>query len=305
MSLRTEFRCHYALPTTPPRSPLWRQLIAEWVQMHAVPSTAHTLHRWSVHHPVLARFSDPGALVDHVGATTDDDRDQLLCALVVLAQAGQAMAGRILLQVFLPKLDSLAWTTSHLDDGLTGTRDKITHNTIEDQRHVVTATFWQVVMEFPIQRRTSKLISNISLDTLNRVTMPRRPRGLVTPTDDLGNHVDQIRVDPAAQVTESIITADADLDTVLAWAVGREVLTADEARLLRARYDDQPGFPKTKEVAAHLNCTPATLRQRSRRATTKLVNAIRQELATHDPACKIALAETSCLGYRRVARASG
>lgn len=266
------FRCHHALPAEAVTSALYRQLVAEWVELHGSPSVRRTLARWVRRHPVLSGLADPGAIVDHVDAAGPDTCDEVMIALLELAQAGQQLAGRVLLQMMLPALECLTRRTRG------GSTDA---TWAEDQRHIVVAEFWGVITAYPVGRRRQKVAANLQKETLRAVVQPRAHRVEEVLTDEpLGTigtdaFVDRI-VDP--------IGIESSIEEVVGWALDRAIVTAAEADLLLrlCRSDQLNGSHPA--VAAELGCSPAALRQRSSRAKRKLVDGVREQLLGIDVA---------------------
>lgn len=125
------------------------------------------MRRWGRTEPALAGLGSLGAL-DEVDASTGGREDQLLLALVRLAQGGQQLAGRVLLQAMLPKIAMMVrrMQPSGNDD-----------HWVEDRRQVSVATFSEVLQGYPVERRQSRVAGNLALDTLHQLTRgSRRPR---------------------------------------------------------------------------------------------------------------------------------
>ena len=144
-------------------SPLYRQLTQEWAELHATPSTPATVRKWGRGEKALAGFTLPGEIVDAIDAAGHDRTNELLLALIRLFQRGHQLAGRVVLQALLPKL---AKTATHAGGMCTSSSD----TWAEDRRHITLAEFWDVMADYPVDRRTSSVASNLALDTLHRVT---------------------------------------------------------------------------------------------------------------------------------------
>lgn len=290
------FRSHTAVPEGL-SSPLYRQLIQEWVELHHSPSTTRAVRRWVRLEPVLAGCRTPGEIVDRIDVAPHEEKDQLLLALVRLAQDGNQLAGRTALQALLPKLSRIASRTSQSSTGTWA----------EDHRHITIAEFWQVLADYPVQRRPRRVAANLGLDTLHRICragkrpepVPVDPHDHLTPQDELyadharyaylGARVDQS--DPGKGLELSV---DSDLPQLLAWARKAELLTEDETRLLATVYlhAEKPGAGYAAEAAAQ-GVSEAALRQRCSRAVRRLTVAVRAELMAGDggvasPACSAA-----------------
>lgn len=167
------FRSHHATPPDVP-SPLYRALLQEWADLHQRPSTTAALARWARAEPVLAGHTTPGAIVDAIDTAPRALKDDLMTALVRLAQTGHQLAGRIVLQAMLPKLVRITRQTAG------GDRD---NTWSEDRRHIVIAEFWDVLAHYPLHQRNSSVAAGLALDTLHRVTAPTRAPGPPLPLD--------------------------------------------------------------------------------------------------------------------------
>jgi len=263
------FRAHEDIPSGV-ASPLFRRLIAEWVDLHTLPSTATTLRSLAQAEPVLSGCEHPADVLAAIDAADPAHADALLLALVRLAQDGHALAGRIALQAILPKLSAIAVRTRP-----TGTENTM----VEDRRHAAVAEAWTVITTYPAAARPHGVAGNLTLDTLNRVTIRTRDRC---------RSVDrEIPSDPATlpdgaydQPLVGDLTPDADLAELLGWALHRGVLTPQDAQLLRLVYTPDPdgGGARSDAAARRLGLTPATVRQRCARARRRLIDAVRAEL---------------------------
>ncbi len=278
------FRQHDVAPSDVV-SPLYSQLTQEWANLHVLASTTTTVRRWSRIEPVLAGFDRPGDIVDAVDASPADRKDELLLALVRLFQAGHQLAGRTVLQALLPKL---AKTSAHAAGLCTYSRD----SWAEDRRHITIAEFWDVMSDYPVDRRTSSVASNLALDTLHRVSGVRRPADDVPvdphdfrTIDDLGGRNSARRTWLTGLATDDEVitgeelTSDADLLQVITWGMRGGVITRDEAQLLAAAYlpTKESGFGFA-DVAERLGLTQAAVRQRCSRVARRLTDAVRAEL---------------------------
>lgn len=280
------FRQHDVAPTDVV-SPLYRQLTQEWAELHTMPSTPATVRRWGRSEKALTGFALPGEIVDAIDAAGHDRTNELLLALIRLFQRGHQLAGRVVLQALLPKL---AKTATHAGGMCTSSSD----TWAEDRRHITLAEFWDVMADYPVERRTSSVASNLALDTLHRVTGARKPPTDL-PVDPHDFRDDQARdgarrtwlaglsttdPDPVEE-----ITPDSDLLEVIAWGMRNATISQDEAQLLVASYlpERTQGFGFAA-VADQLGLSQAAVRQRCSRASRKLTDAVRTELRSPAPA---------------------
>ncbi|GAA1435918.1 hypothetical protein GCM10009616_34360 [Microlunatus lacustris] len=268
----------------PPRvaSPLYRQLIQEWVHVNTLTSSTVAAARWGRLEPVLAGHARPADLVDAVDSATCEEQDSMLLALMRLTQAGHQLAGRVVLQLMLPKLGRMTNRTS-------GTTSDNAWS--EDRRHIAVAEFWDVVATYPVSRRTRKVAANLALETLRRLTAATRGPRPDLPVDeqDLHRALPSTAADQHSHTNE--LTTEADLVQVISWAVNTGVLTADDGRLLHLVYLSGTNGGRD-DAATQYGLTAAAVRQRCSRARRRLVVAVRDEL-TNDGDPTLSLAHAS------------
>jgi hypothetical protein len=274
---------------------LQRRIAEEWVSINRDASTGLILLRWARSHPVLADADRVGTLVDRLDAADHETKDAILIALIELFGHRQQLAGRVALQAMLPKLTSFA-----LRDSVTGHLA----GSADDRLQGVIGEFWQVLGQYPVERRPARVAANLAMDTFAALKagaasaeIPLEPANLgriggALPA--LGPRPDE----PALRLgagTGSEINADIDpetaaditLDDLLGWAVRRGVLNRTDAALLAEVYAARPGARGSyrdvaeayRALAEHTGTNPATLRQRAHRARTRLTLAARAALA--------------------------
>ena len=130
---RSAFRAHHARPAQV-ASPLFSQLIDEWIGLNQTRSTISELDRWAVLEPVLAGYSWPADIVDAIDAAENTVKDTMLLALLRLAQTGHQLAGRILLQQMLPSIGKLTKTSP--------SQPNSDNRWAEDRRHIAVASLF-------------------------------------------------------------------------------------------------------------------------------------------------------------------
>lgn len=265
-------------------SPLYRQLTQEWAGLHMTPSTMTTVRRWARRETALADFSRLGEIVDAIDAGSYARTNEILLALIRLFQNGHQLAGRVVLQALLPKLTK---TAAYAGGMCTSSVD----TWAEDRRHITIAEFWDVMADYPVDRRTSSVASNLALDTLHRVTGARKPTTDVPVDPHRFLHDSETRdrarrswlagacvtdPDPANE-----ITPDSDLLEVISWGLRRGAISQDEAQLLVASYlpERTTGFGFA-DVAIQLGLSQAAVRQRCSRASRKLAEVVRLEITS-------------------------
>ncbi len=253
------------------------QLGQEWIRLGVLPSMASTLRRWARAEPALAGTTSLGALVDRIDASHGAQEDSLLLALVRLAQGGQQLAGRVLLQAMLPKIARMARTLrpSSNDD-----------RWVEDRRHIAVATFWEVLYAYPTNRRASRVAGNLALDTLHELTRDqRKPPGdiPVDPEEAADRLAGSGYHEPRMQAGG--LTADSDLLEVIAWGLDVAAINSDEAALLTRVYLPDPNAEGgSADLAQALGLSAAALRQRCSRARRRLISAVQADLEPQRPA---------------------
>lgn len=198
------------------------------------------------------------------------DRDGVLVGLLERAQDGDRLAGRVVLQTMLPAAVRIAHAITSRPDVL-GDQD--------EAFALVLAALWQVVATYPVASRRAKVPANLYLDTLALVrrghTSSSHRSALVFPEQSYADI--RIAAEPGqldAGWDDPAGPADAQLCTVLAWAVRSRVLHFDEARLLVRVYglDGSPsdGGPA---VAVEYGISWPALRQRCHRLARRVGRA--------------------------------
>lgn len=250
-------------------SPLYLQLIDEWIGLNRLRSSELAVRRWGQLEPALLHHIRPADVVDGIDRATGAVQDQMLLALIRLAQAGHQLAGRVVLQAMLPKLGRMTNRTNGNSSDSAW---------IEDRRHIVVAEFWDVLAHYPAGRRTTKVAGNLALDTLHRVTSPgaRKPDRPIDPAqlpepDRQCHAMDDLPV-------PGHLTADSGLDEVLSWAIDHHAISKADAQLLTRVYLPHAGRWGTADVAREMGCTSAAIRQRCSRARRVLVDAVQAHL---------------------------
>ena len=252
--------------TAPVARDLVRALNAEWVQLRQQPDSDAAVRRWVELEPALA---GAGRLAD-VERLAAGHADQVLAALLRLTHGGDALAGRVLLQLQLGAAVNLALRTVHHAGG-----------DLEEAKACAVACLWEVIAAYPLPRRRGNHAAGLALDVLNRLTSHtdhrpgralRRAALLELPQEDLLQSLAQcpepdVDPDPTAEVLE-----------LLGWAVRRSVLTDVEAELLRRLHTSGPDRELTQAaLARQLGVSHAALRQRTSRATRRLAGAVQRD----------------------------
>lgn len=255
---------------TPPRhasASLAGRLNREWAQLVAGPTAAAALSRWGRTCPPLSSL---GTLDDVLSLLADADataRDAVLLALIQAAQAGDALAGRTVLQTMLGKAVRVAGTVARRDD-VRGDQEEALARAV--------AALWQAIATYPVAQRPARVAANLALDT---VAVAQRGH---TGSSHFRRSYRELPVADVASVRPAVQhdadpdqlrgPADAQLLTVLSWAVRAGVLDLDDALLLVRVYSvDGHGRPADgRAVAAQAGLSWPALRQRCRRLAQRL-----------------------------------
>ena len=208
-------------------------------------------------------------LLQSAGVTASE-RDEILVGLLARAQDEDRLAGRVVLQVMLPAAVRIAQAINNRPDVL---------GDADEAFALVLAALWQVIATYPVASRRTKVPANLYLDTLALVrrghTSSTHRAALVFPEQSYADvrtaaepgRLDAGQDDPAGP-------ADAQLCTVLAWAVRSCVLRLDEARLLVRVYGLDGGPADAgPAVAAECGVSWPALRQRCHRIARRVGQA--------------------------------
>jgi len=269
------FRSHDRVPSVP-ESGLYRQLLTEWVDLNTTTGPRNAVTRWGRLEPALAGHTRPADIVDAIDKAERGGKDAILGALIKLFHDGHQLAGRIALQVMLPKLSALAKHSDHGPDNVW----------TEDRRHNAIACFWEMLTDYPISRRPNSVAAGLGLETLRLITTPRnRPIAVEIPAGDRtleyienndGRETGhQVIGDPG---TSGTIDTDATLDTVVAWGVKRGVIKPVDGTLLLDAYSPTRRDCDFDGAAARAGIKREAARKRCTRARERLTIAIHAEL---------------------------
>jgi hypothetical protein len=261
---------HLAVCTAAARhtsSDLAGQLNREWAELVGAPGTAPALRQWVLTCPALTDVSTLDGVLALVARSVPSVHDAVLLALVERAQAGDALAGRTLLQAMLGKAVRVAGTVARRDD-VRGDREEALARAV--------AALWQAIPTYPVARRPARVAANLALDTVavaqrgHTGSSHFRLTYQEMPVADVGN------IGPVAQhhrdVADVCGPADAELLTLLAWAVRHRVVALDDAQLLLRVYTvNEHGRPADgRMVAEQAGLSWPTLRQRCRRLAQRI-----------------------------------
>lgn len=160
--------------------------------------------------------------------------DGTLGALIGLAQRGDHLAGRVVVQALLPKLRMLAGVDRQAEAG-----DYVTH-------------LWLRIMSYPLDRRARRVAANLALDTLKAV------------------HAERGRERPHAEIVPGgagPAEVEADAETLLRRAAWLGLVDDVSLATLQRVYVDGLSSAAAAEALA---TTPAAVRQRCSVAARRL-----------------------------------
>jgi hypothetical protein len=256
-------RAHWSARSLPTR------LNAEWRELCADADAVATVGSWPRTQPALACVTALEQVPRRVSAADPGTRDEILLALLTLAQAEDQLAGRAVLQVMMPKAVRVAMGVLRRPD-VAGDRDEAFATAV--------AALWQVIARYPIERRPKRVAANLAMDTLAVVqrghtgsshfarTFPERPCA------DLREVCEPAQRD--VDIDDLSGPVDAELLMLLAWGVRTGVLQLEQARFLARAYG-LDGLPaqSSAAVAAEYGLSAAALRQRCHRLARHLGRA--------------------------------
>jgi hypothetical protein len=256
-------------------------LNAEWRWLAEDPSAGCQVGDWGRVMPALAGLDGPDAVVRAATRSGDDDA---LEALLVLAGEGDHLAARTALQVMLGAAVRLARRTC-----------AYAGNDLEESIARAVAATWQVIRDYPLDRRACRPADGISLDVLAVLTGGGRPAVTELPAGLPAEVGDQVDHEPdgtgpreafwaAVRLHVGRACADEELIVVLAWGVRMGVISQSDARLLLQLHSPaDPGHGVScREVAEQLGLAHAAVRQRASRATRRLASAVQSVLKAGD-----------------------
>lgn len=243
------------------------RLNREWAQLVAGPPAAAALSRWTLTCPALTGLSTLDDVLSLVADADPTLRDAVLLALIQAAQAGDALAGRTVLQTMLGKAVRVAGTVARRDD-VRGDQEEALARAV--------AALWQAIATYPVVMRPARVAANLALDTVavaqrghtGSSHFRRSYREL--PLADVGSVSRAVQHD--GDPDEARGPVDAQLLTVLAWAVRTGVLDLDDAQLLVQVYsvDEYGRAADGRAVAEQAGLSWPALRQRCRRLARRI-----------------------------------
>lgn len=248
---------------------VFAQLNREWPRLAADPTSTAQLRRWSVAHPALRGVATLAELPVHV--RRHEDPNAVLLAVLVLHQNGAPLAGRVLLQLMLPKLVSITHCARLDPLGHAGP-------VFGEKAAATVAAFLECAADQPTKAKT--IAGALALRTLGKITAPSRAPGRELRSVSLETvEESETWVDGSAQLTG----ADVELAELLAWATASRTITTAERQLLELVYLEQPDASRA-DIAAELGITCASLRKRLSRTVGRVRVAVLAETQQqHEP----------------------
>jgi hypothetical protein len=243
------------------------RLNREWAQLVAGPAATAALSRWTLTCPALTGLPTLDDVLSLIADADTAVRDAVLLALITAAQAGDALAGRTVLQTMLGKAVRVAGTVARRDD-VRGDQEEASARAV--------AALWQAIATYPVALRPARVAANLALDTVavaqrghtGSSHFRRSYREL--PMADVGRVGSAVQHDGGSDDVRGPV--DAQLLTVLAWAVRAGVLDLADAQLLVQVYsvDEHGRAADGRAVAAQAGLSWPALRQRCRRLARRV-----------------------------------
>lgn len=251
----SQFRTHQGPVPAAITSPLFRKLVSEWIDLNADPNTASTIRRFGKQQPILANYNSPGQIVDAIDSSDWDTIDALLGALLRLFQDGHQLAGRILLQQFLPLVSAITRPPQSRNEA----------RWIEDRRHIAIAELWNLAGTMDIDHYAGHLLGDIRWLLRRRFAATAHVDTREVPFGDAADVVDPTT--PAAESTAPLRSDHYRLDAVLSWAHNNGIITQAEVELLTTIYI---AGNRCDHIAAQMGLKPAAVSQRCHRAVKRI-----------------------------------
>ena len=220
-----------------------RRLDAEWAVLQQDASASGSCLRWAARVPELAGCRRPEEVRGRVASSPD----AVLGHLLAEAAAGDALAGRVVLQALLPKAVRMASVdpAAAVDDYVTA--------------------LWCGIATYPLARRPTSVAANLALDALKAVRRERSPAADVTTAP----HLVLLTADrrPGDVVGTGHRERFPTVDAVLARARAHRLVDVGSAELLRTVYAE--GLPGAPAAERH-GLSPTAVRSRCSRAVRVL-----------------------------------
>lgn len=238
-------------------------VVAEWNRRHA--------NRGAVFGSL--GFRNAGELETEIHNLPKAATDSALHELLTLEHSGHELAGRLVLQLMLPKV-------AHFTNRCTGFT--ALRMPIAERQQASLEAMWEAIRTYPL-RRAKSVSGNLALNALALITkeygtyLSDQPELSIGDEEVLQSLADREAVAESSEPAWGDSSYD-ELVKLLSWAVESDALTRDEVSLL-ARFDLGEQDDRAA-LATDLNVSPATLIKRVWRIRTKLVSAVRTHIET-------------------------
>ncbi|WP_394275594.1 hypothetical protein [Luteococcus sp.] len=269
-------------------------LVIEWVELNESPSTSDAVARWGRLEPVLAGFSQLGAIPLYVDQAGVEDKDDVLAALLRLAQTGEPLAGRAVLHCMLPGLRRLYASRPMFRRGCERAGQRAGYDEA-DAEHLLISECWMQIMRYPLDNRPRKIASNLYWDTRkNAISKPGGELDLVVATDEEFDFQSDTNVEQEYLESVGIEKFAMDLSACIEWARSVDALSPSEAQLLiDTCVEHGMQRPITTNLSGHRNEIYLTIAEEQglsyravvkqvSRAKARLVSAITDNLLAHE-----------------------
>lgn len=195
------------------------------------------------------------------------DDDTVYLALITRAQAGEDLAGRLLLQRLQPRCQQLLRTCAR--------------RRLDDRAADVHAAAWDAIITYPLPR-TRKVRINLSMQVLHCLPAEGNPGWLGAP-NDLRDLMTDSQLELTSWAGDNTATGAAaplsppdEVSELLLWAMDHEIITRNESALL---YQATIGATTStraalEELAETTGVTGRCMRKRYRRAVDKVAAAV-------------------------------
>lgn len=269
----------------------FRAFVEEWVELNEASSSRAAVVRWGHLEPVMSRFSALGQIPRFVDEAELDAKDDVLAALVRLAQSGQSLAARTLLQCLLPALTKIVKTSrpSYLRDcDMSGEKSPLNR---ADEEHFLVSTCWLLIMDYPLDRRPRKIAANLVLDTKKKaLASPKSQQPISVPLELVADVAEIPSFEAEVFADRQLELFSRDLSACLRWAVSIGALNSAEGELLsealldsgmRRPLVDTTGRrinPVYQTLADERGLSYETLAKQVTRAKARLVKAINEDI---------------------------
>lgn len=237
--------------TTSHSTNLDTQMEHEWLTVHA---STPIPREWSLIHPEMLKIDTLGELLALLRPSgTFANSDVVFLALITRAQAGEDLAGRVLLQQLQPRCRQLLATAAKRHS--------------EDPAADVYGAAWQAIATYPLTRVT-KVRINLSMRVLNALPQAHAD-DLLGSNDDLASRF---------ITDDSALASPIEVSRLLLWALDHDVITREEGALVyRASVDAGSSTEAAlRDIANTEGVTARWMRKRYTRVVDKIAHAVAQ-----------------------------